>query len=47
MVEINGTPVYLTAKEYEMLELLSLRRYHAHQGNVLKLTSTVAWTNRR
>jgi len=26
MVEINGTRVHLTAKEYQMLELLSLRK---------------------
>ena len=26
MVEINGTPVHLTSKEYQMLELLALRK---------------------
>ncbi len=43
-VEVTGARVHLTGKEYQMLELLSLRKeHHADQGNVPEPTSMAAW----
>ena len=47
MVEIGGTPVHLTAKEYEMLALLSLRKGTTLTKEMFLVISTAAWTNRR
>jgi two-component system cell cycle response regulator CtrA len=47
MAKVNGAPVHLTGKEYQILELLSLRRGMTLTRRCSSIISTAAWTNRR
>ena len=45
-VEVNGARVHLTGKEYQMLELLSLRKGTRLTRKCFSTISTAAWTSR-
>jgi two-component system cell cycle response regulator CtrA len=45
-VEVNGQRVHLTGKEYQMLELLSLRKGTTLTRRCSSIISTAAWTSR-
>jgi len=47
MVEINGARVHLTDKEYQMLELLALRKGTTLNKEMFLSHLMAAWTSRR
>ncbi len=46
MASVDGKRVQLTSKEYQMLELLGLRRARLSRRRCSSTTSTAAWTSR-
>jgi two-component system cell cycle response regulator CtrA len=45
MIEVNGVRVHLTGKEYQMLELLSLRKGMTLTKEMFLTISTAGWTS--